>query len=552
MRLNLNSLKLKNSLIIIGVMLPLLVCFLAYDLYRQSNAMRKALTDRGIIVAQTGAAAAGKVLSDAIRYGVLTEEQVFDTDYRLIPNTDPPKYHTAYDQYTDQNLRGIQDSYLKDNIIIYAVALDINGYVPTHNTVSTAQTGLGYNPSRTKRIFNDPVGIAAVQNLEPYLFQEYKRDTGEIMWDISSPIYVNGRHWGGFRVGFSIEETNKRIAAIRNEIIGGGLVLIVALIILILYISQLITDPVKRLEQEAMRVARGDLSAISLEAESSDEMGRLIRSFSIMVDKLRQLTEKIRGSADQVVVYITKLQGSIQNAAETASLTAIKMNNLSETMKKVEAGAGVVIESSQSAVVNFANAEKASEKLAKKMQTSSKVIIRARESVGDLESYVQKVGEIIQYTALIADQANNLAIKAVRETSGREGSSFSALASEIQSRAQEAAAAIKGVSDLFEKAQQHARQASTALEKDLQDILEGFHTANEATSLLKPIVTDIQKLAQTVKEVLVYTQQVSEGICGVNASAEEQARLAEGFVEAAEVLEEVVGELQETLLSIRI
>lgn len=552
MKLSLKSLKLKNSLIIISVMLPLLVCFLAYDLNRQSDSMRKALTDRGVILAQTGAETAGKILSDAIKYGVLTEEQVFDTNYQLIPNTDPPKYHTAYDAYTDQNLRGIQDSFLKDNIIVYAVALDINGYVPTHNTVSTAKSGLGYNPSRTKRIFDDPVGMAAVQNVEPYLFQEYKRDTGETMWDISSPIYVNGRHWGGFRVGFSIEETERRIAAIRNQIIGGALVLIVTLVLLILYISRLITDPVKRLEQEAIRVARGDLSASGLEAGSSDEVGSLIRSFSNMVDKLRQLTEKIRGSADLVVVYIRELQGSIQNAAETANLTAAKMNSLSETMKKVETGTGAVIESSQSAVANLANAEKASEELAKKMQMSSKVIIRARESVEDLESYVQKVGEIIQYTALIADQVNNIAKKAVREASGGESSSFSALASEIQNRAQEAAAAIKGVSDLFVKAQQHARQASTALDKDLQAMLEGFHTANEATSLLKPIVSDMQKLAQTVKEVIVYTQQVSEGITGVNASAEEQTRLVKGFIEAAEALEEVVGELQETLISIRI
>jgi len=32
--------------------------------------------------------------------------------------------------------------------------------------------------------------------------QTYKRDTGEVMHDLSVPIYVRGRHWGGFRVGY--------------------------------------------------------------------------------------------------------------------------------------------------------------------------------------------------------------------------------------------------------------------------------------------------------------------------------------------------------------
>jgi hypothetical protein len=32
--------------------------------------------------------------------------------------------------------------------------------------------------------------------------QVYERDTGEKMWDISLPVYVEGRHWGAFRLGY--------------------------------------------------------------------------------------------------------------------------------------------------------------------------------------------------------------------------------------------------------------------------------------------------------------------------------------------------------------
>lgn len=34
------------------------------------------------------------------------------------------------------------------------------------------------------------------------LLQTYRRDTGEIMHDLSVPVYVNGKHWGGFRIGY--------------------------------------------------------------------------------------------------------------------------------------------------------------------------------------------------------------------------------------------------------------------------------------------------------------------------------------------------------------
>jgi methyl-accepting chemotaxis protein len=35
-----------------------------------------------------------------------------------------------------------------------------------------------------------------VQNVQPFLLQSYKRDTGEFLASLSLPIRVRGRHWG--------------------------------------------------------------------------------------------------------------------------------------------------------------------------------------------------------------------------------------------------------------------------------------------------------------------------------------------------------------------
>lgn len=39
----------------------------------------------------------------------------------------------------------------------------------------------------------------------PFLRQTYRRDPGAIMHDVSAPIRVDGRHWGGFRIGYRTE-----------------------------------------------------------------------------------------------------------------------------------------------------------------------------------------------------------------------------------------------------------------------------------------------------------------------------------------------------------
>jgi methyl-accepting chemotaxis protein len=137
----------------------------------------------------------------------LTVAQLFDTFYIPIPNTDPQKYHTQYDRFTDETIRIILDTYLeKDDRIKFVVAVDRNGYLPTHNSkYSKPLTGDGdYDTqnNRTKRMFNDRTGLAAARNEKPFLMQSYSRDTGEVMVDLSVPIYIQDKHWGAIRIGY--------------------------------------------------------------------------------------------------------------------------------------------------------------------------------------------------------------------------------------------------------------------------------------------------------------------------------------------------------------
>jgi methyl-accepting chemotaxis protein len=153
----------------------------------------------------------GKRFEQALVQGEINREALFDFTYKRIPGTEPPKYKTGFDNFTDKVLPDIQEPVLQvDPGIIYAGAVDINGYFPTHNLkfskplTGNAEVDLVAN--RTKRIFNDYTGARCGSNTERFLLQTYKRDTGEVMHDLSSPIYVNGKHWGGFRIGYAPEE----------------------------------------------------------------------------------------------------------------------------------------------------------------------------------------------------------------------------------------------------------------------------------------------------------------------------------------------------------
>jgi methyl-accepting chemotaxis protein len=159
---------------------------------------------------QQAARAVGELFDKAVDSGRISVEDLFDDRYQPIPNTRPQKFKTRFDAFTDQNLVSLQENLLaQQKCFIYAICIDRNGYVPTHNRkFSQPLTGdekVDFVNNRGKRIFDDPVGKRCGSHQQPFLLQTYRRDTGEVLHDISAPIFVKGRRWGGFRIGYATE-----------------------------------------------------------------------------------------------------------------------------------------------------------------------------------------------------------------------------------------------------------------------------------------------------------------------------------------------------------
>jgi HAMP domain-containing protein len=243
-----------------------------------------------------GAKAVSKLFEEALDGGVLQADDIFDTKYQPYGKFDPPKYHTKFDAYTDRAILALQDEMLKNPSIVFAVSVDNYGYLPTHNTkYSKAITGdkdkdrVG---NRTKRIFDDPTGLAAAKNTEPGFLQVYKRDTGETMWDVSSPIIVKGKQWGNFRIGLSIDLLQKAKITVLSHLLLSVAVILIVSFILIYYTIKSALQPLVALTEKAHLMADGDVSH-PIVAHSKDEIGELAEVLERMRISLKTAMERL-------------------------------------------------------------------------------------------------------------------------------------------------------------------------------------------------------------------------------------------------------------------
>jgi len=133
----------------------------------------------------------------AINEGDISESELFDDGCQPAVDTDPAEHRTRFDDFSDQVLPAVQEPILElYPEIIYAEPLDKNARFPTNNRQSDPHN------DRTRWTPSDATGKRCANNTEPFLLQTYKCDTGEVLHEISVPIYVNDRHWGGFRIGY--------------------------------------------------------------------------------------------------------------------------------------------------------------------------------------------------------------------------------------------------------------------------------------------------------------------------------------------------------------
>lgn len=160
--------------------------------------------------AQTAVEKITQRFEQALQQGEITNSALWDRNYTRMPDTNPEKYTTQFDSFCDRVLPEIQEALLLDNnALIYAITTDDNGYVPTHNNCFCQPLTGDYNTdmagNRTKRLFDDKTAQQGCKNTNELLLQTYKRDTGEVMHDLSIPIFLGHRHWGSFRLGYKPE-----------------------------------------------------------------------------------------------------------------------------------------------------------------------------------------------------------------------------------------------------------------------------------------------------------------------------------------------------------
>lgn len=286
-------LSVKLSLRVAAVALPVLAIAAWLVVAGQRAAVEDMVLERGRVAAIAGAQAYASILESGVRSGEVTLADLVEPTYQEILfqgiQVADKRYHTRYDSYTDSHgIQQIQDAILASSTaFVYASGVDVRGYVPTpHQRYAEPPNGDAKHDravSRGKRKYDHPEVLAAAGYMGsgPTLVQDYHRDTGELIWDVAAPIYVQGKHFGAFRVGVlrsQVKAWSEELAISLARVLGAAVALMALAILLAARRS---TQPLVDLAGVATRMSTshdGTELRVPIQVTSRDEVGQVARA----------------------------------------------------------------------------------------------------------------------------------------------------------------------------------------------------------------------------------------------------------------------------------
>ena len=202
------------------------------------------------------------------------------------------------------------------------------------------------------------------------------------------------------------------------------------------FVARSIAQPILRMAQTAEKVGHGDLTGELIDSKSSDELGKLTRSFNNMLVNLRNLviqlrdsssmvasnseqvassTEQMNSSVQQISSTIQQISKGSQTQAHELEATSKVVTKLTKDMKSLATKARATADLTKEV---GSISESGSKSAAEADFRMSKIISVTNDSARKIRELADRSGEItavLEVIRKIADQTNLLALNAAIE-----------------------------------------------------------------------------------------------------------------------------------------
>lgn len=332
-----------------------------------------------------------------------------------------------------------------------------------------------------------------------------------------------------------------------------SIISLIAGVILSLFITRSIRNPIIGMVNGADKFAKGDFTE-EIKVKSKDEVGDLARSLNTMAGQLRTLISGVITNTQTLAAHSEELAASAEEVSATVEEVASTTNEVAAMAEKSLENANATASESKKVVEVAESGGNTVKQTVDKITSISESTAKVNESVQNLGELSTKIGNITEVITGIADQTNLLALNAAIEAAraGEQGRGFAVVAEEVRKLAEQSADAAKEIGQLITQIQSGVDVAIHSMEQGAVEVNEGVNLASEAGKALKDIIEAVNRNISLVEEITQGAKQTSEGTQQLSASNEQVTSTIQQVAGATQELADIANKLQASVAQFKV
>ncbi|MFC9711258.1 methyl-accepting chemotaxis protein [Paenibacillus sp. NPDC056933] len=491
-------------------------------------------------------------------------------------NKDIPTVITPYISSNTGNVVASVAQTSADGHGVVSVSLSLESLSQTVNTTKIGKKGYIYIIDNANKIIVHPTEKPGTEGtMEPYK-TIFEQKNGSLDYSLNGTqehaFFATNETTGWTVVG--VIDNNEVTESVRPILYTTLVVVAIAIAvssIIIFWIVQSITRPLKRLVTASNEISNGNL-AIEVPVTGQDEFGKLSTSFNKMSQSLRNVIHDVRHTADELTASSAQLA---INSSETTKATeqvaliteesaagiekqATSLKHTSQQMNELAGGVGQVTNSTQQVSEAAMQASELADKGNATMQTAvsemgsvSRFVQSMVETAERLGQHSASIGEMVSVITDIAAQTNLLALNASIEAAraGEHGRGFSVVASEVRKLAEQSSLSGQKIVEMVGAIQQEILRANQDAQVGKRDVSNGIRAVQFADEAFAQISQAVGVVNDQLETIAAASQQMSASTAEVVQSIEQIHTISETNADGTENIsaatEEQVASMQE-------